>query len=78
MKVEPDFYNQVKNKLNPSTKRLPKISKDNMAKFHKMFGEGFEDRVDFQFSRYNDQGYLIHLVGFFEEEHSFLVFYDHE
>jgi len=78
VKVEPDFYNQLKNKLNPSTKRIPKISKDDVAQFHKMFGESFEDRVDFQFSHYNDQGYLIHLVGFFDEEHSLLVFYDHE
>lgn len=78
VKVEPDFYNQLKNKLNPSSKKLPTISKDYLVKFHKMFGEDFEDRLDFQFSRYNDQGYLIHLVGFFEEEHSLLAFYDHE
>ena len=78
VKLDPDFYNQLKNKLNPSTKKLPKITKDYAFRFHKMFGQGFEDRMDLQFSYYNDDGELIHLVGFFEEEHSLLVFYYHE
>lgn len=78
IKVESDFYDHLKNKLNPSSKKLTKINKDYAFRFSKMFGEDFENKIDLHFSRSNEYGQLIHMVGFFEEEQSLLVFYLHD
>lgn len=75
VKVTEDFYEKLKIQLNPSSESLSPIKAEYAFRFHEMFGEQFEGNIDMQYSRYSDDGELIHLVGFFDEESSILVFY---
>lgn len=75
IKVEPDFYNHLKSELNPTSERLLKIDEDLAFRFHEMFGQDFESKVDLQLSDYNNGQELVSIVCFFETEKSLLVFY---
>jgi hypothetical protein len=78
VKVESDFYETIKNTLNPSSEKLTKLDEDYAFRFDQMFGENVMEKLDLQFSYYNKDNELIHLIGFFEEEESLLVFYFNE
>ena len=74
LKVEADFYEQLKQQLQPSAEPLPALHEDYRYRFEAMFGADFEQRLKFHASEYDSHGELRYLVGFFEAEHSLLVF----
>ena len=74
VKVEPEFYEQLKQQLKPSAEPLPPLHEDYRYRFEAMFGKDFAERLDFHASDYNSHGELRYIVGFFEAEHSLLVF----
>jgi hypothetical protein len=74
IKVEPVFYEKMKSELKPSNARLEIVNESLKHRFETMFGQGFEEKIDFQYSDRNEYGILLHVIGFFEEDKSLLVY----
>ncbi len=74
VKVDPEFYTDLKGQLNPSGENIAGMYQEAIPRFEAMFGENFMTTIDYQFSKYDQHGSLIAVIGFFEEDNSLLVF----